>query len=81
LLCKADERGLRKGKGSVVGKIKHHKINGAETEIILTNPKPMLNHIKVDPQDLKTLITLLEIGAEKKTVIKFIKEFIHNPQR
>ena len=35
--------------------------------------------IKIDDQDIKTLINLLEGGTDRKRIINYIKEYVYNP--
>lgn len=36
-------------------------------------------YIKIDPQDIKTIINLLEGSCDRKRIINYIKEYIYNP--
>jgi len=36
------------------------------------------DYIKIDPQDIKTLINLLEGSCERNKIINYIREYIYN---
>ena len=37
------------------------------------------DYIKVDPQDIQTLITFLEGSVERSKIVNYIKKYIYNP--